>query len=145
MKAAVFAFILSLTLIIPASAANNFSAGEVSAAHITELYSDLESFDVTLYSDRPYENLTLEVTLLRTAGNSEVVLARQAFPVDGLPENSEVTKVGFWNIGNAERGAYSIRASLNGNGHVLSKSMYDFTYGDNSVFIQPSRRQNWIL
>jgi hypothetical protein len=78
---------------------------------------------VTLYSDRPYENLTLEVTLLRPAGNSEEVLARQTFPVDRFPENSEVTKVGFWNIGNEERGAYNVRASLNGNGRVLSKSM----------------------
>jgi hypothetical protein len=41
MKAAVFVFIFSRTLIIPASAANNFPAGEVSAAHITGLYSDL--------------------------------------------------------------------------------------------------------
>ena len=133
MKATLFVLIFFLISVLPASAANNSPSGDASAARIAELYSDLESFDVTLYSDRPYEHLTLEVILVRPVGNDEEVLSRQVFPVDKLPANTRVTKVGFWNIRNAERGAYSVRASLIGNGQVFSESKYDFTYGTHSV------------
>lgn len=133
MKAAIFLLVFLLIPVLQASAASSSPAGEAGTAHITELYSDLESFDATLYSDKPYDHLTLEVTLLRPEGNDEEALARQDFPVDNLPATTRVTKVGFWNIGNVERGAYSVRASLIGNGQVLSESKYDFTYGDNSV------------
>jgi hypothetical protein len=133
MKAAIILLIFFLIPIFPASAVDSSPAREADTAHIAELYSDLGSFDVTLYSDKPYDHLTLEVVLLRPVGNDEEVLARQAFPVDSLPANTRVTKVGFWNLRNAERGAYSIHASLIENGQVLSESKYDFTYGDNSV------------
>lgn len=134
MKAAVLAFVLFLTLVIPASAANSSPASEVNTAHITQVYSDLESFDVAIFSDKPSENLDLQVTLLRPSGNREEVLARQVLPVGSLQANEKIIKVGYWNIKNAERGAYSTRASLIMDGLVLSESKYDFTYGDNSVF-----------
>jgi hypothetical protein len=133
MKAAIILLIFFIIPVLPASAADSSPAAETGTVHIAELYSDLGSFDVTLYSDKPYEHLTLEVTLLSPAGNNEEVLARQAFPIDSLPANTKVTKVGPWEIRNAQRGAYRIRASLIGNGQVLSESKYDFTYGDNSV------------
>jgi hypothetical protein len=96
MKAAFFLLILFLIPVLPASAVDSSPAGGAGSVHIAELYSDLESFDVTLYSDRSYENLTLEVILLRQAGNDEKVLASQVFPVDSLPSNTRVIKVGFW-------------------------------------------------
>jgi hypothetical protein len=133
MKAAFFLLILFLIPVLPASAVDSSPAGETGTAHIAELFSDLESFDVTLYSDRSYENLTLEVILLRQAGNDEKVLARQVFPVDSLPANTRVIKVGLWDRRNAERGSYSVRASLLGEGQVLSESEYSFSYGTNSV------------
>jgi hypothetical protein len=152
MKAAIILLIFFLISVLPASAADSSPSGEAGTAHIAELYSNLGSFDLTLYSDKPYENLTLEVILLRPVGNNEEVLARQVFPVNSLPANTRVTKVGFWDIGNAQRGAYRIRASLIGNGQVLSESKYDFTYGDNSVsklriddLISDSRGINVVL
>src|SRR5665647_1505826 len=96
MKATLFVLIFFLISVLPASAANNSPSGDASAARIAELYSDLESFDVTLYSDRPYEHLTLEVILVRPVGNDEEVLARQVFPVDNLPANTRVTKVQYF-------------------------------------------------
>jgi hypothetical protein len=135
MKTALFVFIFFLISVLPASAANTniSSARDANIPYIAELYSDLESFDVTLYSNIPYENLTLEVVLVRPVGNDKEVLSRQVFPVDSLPANSRVTKVGLWDIKNAQRGAYSMRASLNKNGQILSESNYDFTYGTHSV------------
>lgn len=133
MKATIILLVFFLIPVLQASAADSSHAGETGTAHISELYSDLESFDVTLFSDKPYDHLTLEITLLRPESNGEEVLARQTFPVNNFPANTMVTKVGFWNLRNAERGAYRIRASLIENGQVLSESYYDFTYGDNSV------------
>jgi hypothetical protein len=137
MKAAIILLIFCILVfyitVLPASAADSSPAVKTGTAHIAELYSDLDSFDVTLYSDKPYEHLTLEVILLNPAGNNEEVLARQVFPMDNLPANTRVTKVGFWDIRNAQRGAYRIRVSLIENGQVLTASKYDFTYGDNSV------------
>ena len=135
MKAALFVFIFFLISVLPASAANTNTspATDANTAYIAELYSDLESFDVTLYSNIPYENLTLEVGLIRPVGNDEEVLARQVFPVDSLPVNARITKVGFWDVKNAQRGAYIMQASLIMNGQVLSESKYDFSYGTHSV------------
>jgi hypothetical protein len=148
MKAAIFLLIFFI-MVLPASAANNPPARGTS--HIAGLYSNLESFDVTLYSDKPYEHLTLEVTLLRPVGNYEEVLARQVFPVN-LSANTRVTKVGFWNLRNAQTGAYSIRASLTVDGRMLTESKYNFTYGENSVskiriddLISDSRGINVVL
>jgi hypothetical protein len=132
MKATIILLIFLIS-VIPVSAADSSPAVETGTAHIAELYSDLGSFDVSLYSDKPYDHLTLEVILFRPVGTNEEILARQVFPIDRLLPNTRVTKVGSWDISNAERGAYSIRASLIENGQVLSGSKYDFTYGDNSV------------
>jgi hypothetical protein len=50
-----------------------------------------------------------------------------------LPENTEFTKVGSWDLRSSQSGAYSVRASLIENGRVISESRYNFAYGDNSV------------
>ncbi|MDQ1254964.1 MAG: hypothetical protein QG646_4236 [Euryarchaeota archaeon] len=132
MKAAII-FLILLIQVLPASAAASSPEGVAGTAHIAGLYSNLESFDVTLYSDKPYENLTLELTLLKPVANYEEVLARKVIPVDSLPANTELTKVGSWDSRSAQSGAYSIRASLIENGRAISESKYNFAYGDNSV------------
>jgi hypothetical protein len=133
MKTSIIFLIFFFIPIFPASAASSSPLGEAGTAHITEVYSDLESFDVTLYAGKPYDHLSLEVTLLKPVGNNEEVIAKQNIPVDILPANSRITKVGYWNIKNADRGAYSIRANLIGNGRVILESKYDFTYGAGSA------------
>ncbi|MCQ1536317.1 hypothetical protein FTO70_11630 [Methanosarcina sp. KYL-1] len=134
MKSALFLIILMILIpALPAFAAENPPAGEAGKARIAELYSDIESFDVTLYSEEPEEALTLEVVLVRPEGKGEEVLDRQVFSVDSLPANTRVIKVGFWDIGNAERGSYYLRASLSGEGKLLSESEYGFAYGTRSV------------
>ena len=133
MKTALFLLILSIISATPAFAANGSSAGEASTARIAELYSDLESFDVTLYSDQSEENLSLEILLVSSEGMSEKILSRQVFSVDSLPANTGVMKVGFWDIRNPERGAYVSRAKLLEGKQVLSEAEYNFVYGSNSA------------
>lgn len=137
MKAAFFLLILFIMSISPASAANSSSAGEKNQAQIVELYSDIESFDVTLHLGQQAENLKLEAILVKPSGIHEEILARQVFSIDKLPGNTEITKVGFWNIFNPERGAYIIRARILDKEKGLSEAEYSFVYGSNS----PARLQ----
>jgi outer membrane lipoprotein-sorting protein len=133
MKAVLFVLVLFLISVLPASAADPSQVNETGSARITELYSDIESFDVTLYSAQPAENLTLEFSLVRPENGNEKVIATQEFSIGSLPANTRVTKVGFWDVRNSERGAYVLKARLLEQGQVLSESKYDFVYGSNSA------------
>jgi len=133
MKAVLFLLVLFLISILPASAEDTSQVDGTRQVRIAELYSDLESFDVTLYSNQPEENLTLEVSLVRPERGNEEVIATQAFSTGSFPANTRVMKVGLWDIRNAERGAYTLRARLLEQGKVLSESEYGFVYGSNSA------------
>jgi hypothetical protein len=132
MKAALFLFIFCLISVLPATA-DISPAGEAGTARISDLYSDLESFDVTLFSNQPEENLSLEVLLVRIEGLNEETLGRQVFSAGSFPANTSVMKVGFWNFRNPERGAYALRAKLLAEEKILSEAKYDFAYGSNSA------------
>ncbi len=133
MKTVLFLLVLFLISVFPASAADTPQVDGTGSAHIADLYSDLESFDVTLYSNQPEENLTLEVSLVKPERGTEEVIAAQAFSTGSFPANTRVTKVGSWNIRNAERGAYTLRAKLLEKEKVISESEYGFVYGSNSA------------
>ncbi|WP_292387953.1 hypothetical protein [Methanosarcina sp. UBA5] len=133
MKSALFLLVLFLISILPASAANTTQIDRTGPARIADLYSDLESFDVTLYSDQPENNLSLEVLLARPVGTNEEMLDRQVFSIDSIPANKQVIKVGFWNVGSSERGAYKLKARLLEGKLALSEAEYNFAYGTNSA------------
>lgn len=135
MKAVLFILVLVLLLFLPASAAEPSQLnGTTGSARIIEIYSDIESFDVAFYSGQSEEDLTLEVSLVRPRGTGrEEVVAEQEFSAGSLPADTRVTKVGFWDVRNAERGAYALKARLLDQGQVVSESEYGFVYGSNSA------------
>ncbi|KKG73832.1 hypothetical protein [Methanosarcina mazei] len=134
MKAVLLLLILFLISFLPASvAAENSQAGDTGPARITELYSDIESFGVTIHSTRAEEDLTLEVTLVRPERGREMVIATQEISTGSFPANTRVMKVGLWEVGNLERGAYTLKAKLLDQGQVLSESEYGFAYGARSA------------
>ncbi|HNW37910.1 MAG TPA: hypothetical protein PKJ75_03565 [Methanosarcina vacuolata] len=133
MKSILIVLALLLLSAFQVSAANNTQIEGTGPAHIVELYSDLESFDVTIYSTQPEKNLTLETSLIRPGRGSEEVIATQKFLTGSFPANTRVTKVGFWDVRNPKRGAYTLRARLMEQGQVLSESKYEFVYGSNSA------------
>ncbi|AKB81903.1 hypothetical protein MSBR3_1325 [Methanosarcina barkeri 3] len=133
MKTALFLLIFYLISVFPASASENSHTEEMNTAHIADLYSDLESFDITLYSDQPENNLSLEVLLVRSMGTDEKTLDKQVLPIENIPANEQVTKVGFWNVGSSERGAYKLKARLLEGNKALSEAKYNFAYATNSA------------
>ncbi|WP_410509353.1 hypothetical protein RSJ42_03700 [Methanosarcina hadiensis] len=132
MKAVFLVLVLFLLSALPASAADTSQINGAGSVRIAELYSDIESFDVTFYSAQPEENLSLEVSLVRPDRNDEIIAA-QEFSAGSFPANTRVMKVGFWDVRNAERGAYTMRARLLEQGEVLSESEYNFVYASNSA------------
>jgi len=131
MKAVFLVLILVLLSVSPASAVESSQVDRT--ARIAELYSDIESFDITVSSTQPEKNLTIEVSLVKPGTRSEEVIAVQEFSTGSFPANTRVTKVGFWDIKNAERGAYILKARLLDRGRALSESDYSFVYGSNSA------------
>lgn len=131
------AFLLSILLLLmpvqPAFAAETLQAGDAGTPRISELYSDLESFDVTVYSEEPDEDLTLETSLVRTESNTEEVLVKKVFSVEEVPANTRVIKVGFWDVKGAEDGAYLLKARLLRDKKLLSEAEYKFIYGRRSI------------
>jgi len=134
MKSAFFLFILLLLIPVqPAFAAETLLVGDAGTPRISELYSDLESFDVTVYSEESDEDLTLETSLARTESNTEEVLVKKVFPVEEVPANTRSIKVGFWDVKGAEDGAYVLKARLLRDKEVLSEAEYKFVYGRRSI------------
>lgn len=133
MKSIPFVLALLLLSALQASAANTTQTNGTGPVCIVELYSDIESFDVTLYSAHPEENLTLETSLVRSENGNEEVIATQEFLTGSLPADTRVTKVGFWDVRNPERGSYTLISRLIEQGQVLSEAEYDFVYGSYSV------------
>ena len=134
MKAVFFLFILLLLMPVqPAFAAETSNSGDAGMPRIAELYSDLESFDVTVYSEVPDEDLTLETSLVRTESNTEEVLVKKVFSVDEVPANTRVIKVGFWDVKGAEDGSYLLKARLLRDKELLSEAEYKFVYGRRSI------------
>ncbi|RXA16919.1 hypothetical protein EQO05_13030 [Methanosarcina sp. MSH10X1] len=133
MKAALFLFLLFIISAIPAFAAAGSPAGEANTVRIAELYSNIESFDVTLYSTLPEADLSLEALLVSSDGTREKTLDRQVILAGNLPGGVGVTKVGFWNVSNPERGAYTLKVRLLEGRQVLSEEEYNFAYGSNSA------------
>ncbi|MDD3043187.1 MAG: hypothetical protein PHW56_09655 [Methanosarcinaceae archaeon] len=145
MKAVFFLlFLLFSGLLQPVSASEVLQAGEEAEgnASITELYSDLESFDISVYSERPERNLSLEALLVRKEGGEEEALAGKTFKVDSLPARTRAIRVGFWNVSVKKDGAYVLKARLLQKGEQISGAEYEFVYGRRSI---PKFRVNDLL
>lgn len=134
MKAVFFLFILLLLMPVqPAFAAETLQVGDAGTPRISDLYSDLESFDVTVYSEVADEDLTLETSLVRTESNTEEVFVKKVFSVEEVPANTRVIKVGFWDVKGAEDGSYLLKARLLRDKELLSEAEYKFVYGRRSI------------
>lgn len=140
-------FLLIFLLLVPlhsVSASDVLQGGvEVTgSAGITELYSDLESFDITLYSEKAEENLTLEALLVRQERGEEEGLAKRMFLLESLPARTRVIRVGFWDVSGSEDGSYILKARLLQGGEVISEAEYKFVYGRRSI---PKLRVNDLI
>jgi len=83
--------------------------------NIVDVFSDIDSTDITIHSGEHYTDITLKAELI-FKGN---VLESKQFHIDKVSSDTDITKIGFWEIPNPKEGFYRT---------IMTMSM-DFTYG----------------
>ncbi len=92
---------------------------------ITDLYSDMDSGDVTISSQNDYQELILEIKLSKD-GN---ILQTKNIDIDQIRAGSAVMKAFSWDVVATEDGGYTASASIYDNDHKLASRNYNFVHG----------------
>ncbi|RZN15562.1 MAG: hypothetical protein EF812_02165, partial [Methanosarcinales archaeon] len=102
-------------------------AGSTSAkdTRIVDLYSNIESADVTICSEGDYANVTIGADLIFSGD----VLKSTKFIIGGALAGTDITKAMSWNISSPEDGLYIVRMTLFVDDRVLERKYYNFSYG----------------
>jgi hypothetical protein len=121
---------LSLVLILLIIFSVNTSYGldcesENNGLYVTDIYSDLETCDITLQSSENISGLKLDVTL-EHAGS---ILDRQTFSIEAISPGKSVTKAFMWDTDNKGDGKYTVRTAVTRDGCTLIEDTYNFIAG----------------
>lgn len=149
MKPAFFLLVLLASVLLQPASASDLELVQAGAgdegkakASIKELYSDLEAFDISVYSEKAEEGLSLEAFLVRKERGEETLLSNKTFTLDFLPARTRSIRVGLWNVSGNEEGVYLLKARLFQKGKLISSAEYEFIYGRKSL---PKFRINDLL
>lgn len=96
-----------------------------SSTVIQEIYSDIESCDITIASSRTVEDLTLEVQLLQEGR----AIDKATIPIDRIEANSNIIKFAQWHATSIPDGAYQIHAQIFNGKEELCSTEYEFIHG----------------
>ncbi|NPE28169.1 hypothetical protein HNV12_09390 [Methanococcoides sp. SA1] len=92
---------------------------------IQEIYSDIESCDITIASSNAVEDLTLEVQLLQ----KDRVLDKATLTIGRIEENSNIIKFIQWHTTSTPDGAYQIHAQIFDGKEEICSAEYEFIHG----------------
>ncbi|PXF57437.1 MAG: hypothetical protein C4B59_15215 [Candidatus Methanogaster sp.] len=92
---------------------------------VVDLYSDIDSADVTLHPEVHLTDITIDAELML----EEEVLRRERFVIDEALPGTGITKVVSWDLKSPEDGFYITRMTLSMDGSVLDTRYYNFSYG----------------
>ncbi len=115
-------FTLTILLTTPVT---SVQANEDTSVQITEIYSDMNSCDITIQSSSMILNPELEVKL----SNDEEILRKVTIPIEKIKANSTLIKVIDWEIDETDEGAYHVRAILHKGDENLVDTTYSFVHG----------------
>ncbi len=93
--------------------------------NIVDVYSDIDSTDITIHSGEHYTDITLKAELI-FKGN---VLETKQFYLDEVSSDTDITKIAFWELKNPKEGFYRTRMAMSMDGSVLETRYYNFSYG----------------
>jgi len=113
--------IISTIILIQSACAQNI--------HIIDVYSDIESADVTIHSDDHYSDITIDAKLIL---NGEVLRSKQFF-IEEIAPNSDITKILFWKMNVPPGGSYRTMVNLSVDGSVLETKYSNFSYGSQTI------------
>jgi len=94
-----------------------------SSTFIQEIYSDIESCDITIASSGTVEDLTLEVQLLQ----KDRIIDEATIPIGTIEANSNIIKFVQWHTTSTPDGAYQINAQIFNEKRYAPQNMSSFT------------------
>ncbi|WMW25985.1 hypothetical protein RE474_04495 [Methanolobus sediminis] len=121
------AIVMVLFLVIPSSALD-CSSNEYNVT-VTDIYSDLETCDITLHGSENASGLELDISLV----HSGTVLDSKTFIIDSITPDSDVTKAFRWNTDNLEDGKYTVTSTISKDGCTISENTYSFVNGRQTI------------
>ena len=92
---------------------------------IVDIYSDIDSADITLHAPEYYTGITIDADLIF---KGEVLESRQV-TIEEIFPNTDIIKVFSWDITNPKYGYYRTRMTLSVDGSFLETQYYNFSYG----------------
>ncbi|MBW6518656.1 MAG: hypothetical protein K0A89_09180 [ANME-2 cluster archaeon] len=92
---------------------------------IIDVYSDIDSADITLHSGGQYTDITIDAELIF----DKKVIATRQFSIPSVEADSDITKVISWDIANPKEGFYRTRMTLSIDGSLLETQYFNFSYG----------------
>lgn len=90
-----------------------------------EIYSNIQSCDVTIYSSSIQENMILEIKLLRKGR----LLDQKILEIDSISPDSRNIKVVSWDVQDTDDGVYTVQTKIIKDGVQLHSQDYDFVHG----------------
>jgi len=93
--------------------------------NVVDIYSDIDSADITLSSDTYYTGITINADLVFKGK----VLASRHLTIEEISPDMLTTKVISWNITNPPDGLYQTTFTLFANGSALGTGHYNFSHG----------------
>ncbi|MBE0523942.1 MAG: hypothetical protein IBX40_06390 [Methanosarcinales archaeon] len=96
---------------------------------IINVYSDLDSADITIHSEKQYSDITIDAELII---DGEALRSKQLF-IEEIAPNSDITKILFWDLNIPPGGAYHTMMTLSMDGSVLETKYYNFSYGSPTI------------
>lgn len=93
--------------------------------HIVDVYSDIDSADITLMSDEYHTGITVDADLILDGK----VLESRYLGFEKIFPDTYITRVVSWDITNPRDGLYRARFILSMNGGALETKYYNFSQG----------------
>ncbi len=113
---------LMFSAILSSAAAQTAGTGDI---EIVDLYSNIDSADVTLHPEAHLTGITIDAELIF----EDEVLRRERFVINEALPDIEITKVVHWDLKSPEGGFYITRITLAMDGSVLDTKYHNFSYG----------------
>ncbi|AEH60011.1 conserved hypothetical protein [Methanosalsum zhilinae DSM 4017] len=92
---------------------------------ISDIYSDISSGDVLIYSENEFRDMRMQIQLSR----KDNVLQTVVIDIDHIRVGSTTMKAFSWDIGVTEDGLYTVTASIYDNDQKLTSVTYNFVHG----------------
>ncbi len=118
--------ILSLLLMMitaPASAAGDLD--NTNGIEITDIYSDIDSCDITIRSSVALQDVSLQAQLV----HEEEMLDARTIPLEDIQANSDIIRVIAWDPNDTDDGGYQVHISLLSDNDEICNRTHAFVYG----------------